>query len=593
MKLSMGLQSKLLAMISIVTLASGAACFIVYEKFQVMVELQGRQAKSVSALSALKDLQTMVSVANLNAMDIIVDRQKVSGSEYKIDQERLEKLNQFRVFLTSKRNDYLTIAQPYGLEKSMDSALTLLMEVHQETTKMVAQFESGGNNFSEFDAIIDKQSTDANTLMNDMRVKFEEDFTHASALLKSVVESLLVWFLTLYIFSIAMLFALGLPTALSVGRAMKKIRQQLGAATKEIQFSSDSLANASQRMAGSATQAAAAIQESVSSMAEMTAMLGQTTQHTSATSTVAQEVLLQAQDGTHIMEEMSSSIHRIADANGRLQDIVKIIEDINAKTNIINEIVFKTQLLAVNASIEAARAGHHGKGFSVVANEVANLANLSGKAAAEIRSLLKASAGQVTEIIDHTSKTVHSGEQVSQQAVEAFNSIAKGISEISSKLIQINDAAKEQELGVRQTSTALTQMNEATAANSAAARENAGLGINLKTQVERLVSVGRAMNYVVIGVEQAGNGDNNDGHRMSRVDRILAGSLGESANVIPLHGYHESRHPDFHGSEESKQQLAASIMGKLMTARDGYPEDSSESQATNELGKHDQQRMAS
>ncbi|MHA0111674.1 methyl-accepting chemotaxis protein, partial [Klebsiella pneumoniae] len=77
------------------------------------------------------------------------------------------------------------------------------------------------------------------------------------------------------------------------------------------------------------------------------------------------------------------------DANSQLQSISNIIGEISAKTNIINDIVFKTQLLSFNASIEAARAGQHGRGFAVVAEEVGNLAQMSGNAAKEIRALLE------------------------------------------------------------------------------------------------------------------------------------------------------------------------------------------------------------
>ena len=66
-----------------------------------------------------------------------------------------------------------------------------------------------------------------------------------------------------------------------------------------------------------------------------------------------------------------------------------IIQEIEDKTKAIDEIVFQTKLLSFNASVEAERAGEHGRGFSVVAQEVGNLAQLSGKSAAEINEILK------------------------------------------------------------------------------------------------------------------------------------------------------------------------------------------------------------
>ena len=237
----------------------------------------------------------------------------------------------------------------------------------------------------------------------------------------------------------------------------------------------------------------------------------------------------------------------------------KIIDDLNGKTNVINEIVFKTQLLAVNASIEAARAVHNGKGFSVVANEVSNLAALSGSAAGDIKELLKTSSSRVSEIINSTSETVKSGEYVCQHAVESFTNIANSISNISEKLANIEEASKEQEIGVQQTSNALNQMNRESIKNNGLSIKNSDLSLNLKEQVNKLVLIKKALNFVLTGTEEENKKTKKSMH--SYVEKILY-DLNEN-NIIDQN---ETNLPATNlntNDSLNKKKLASSLLEKF------------------------------
>ena len=96
----------------------------------------------------------------------------------------------------------------------------------------------------------------------------------------------------------------------------------------------------------------------------------------------------------------------------QLQNIAVIINQINSKTAVINDIVSKTELLSLNASIESARAGEYGKGFCyLLLKEVGNLAKVSGKAANEIQELITASQEQVNKILGLTKARVDDGKK--------------------------------------------------------------------------------------------------------------------------------------------------------------------------------------
>jgi methyl-accepting chemotaxis protein len=154
---------------------------------------------------------------------------------------------------------------------------------------------------------------------------------------------------------------------------------------------SEVLAKSSSSLASSSQEQAAAIQESVSALSEMSSMIAQTGQNVKFSMKTSDEAHKLSSDGSQVMEKMGQSMESIQQANVQLQDISRVIEEINSKTKVINDIVFKTQLLSFNASIEAARAGQHGRGFAVVAEEVGNLADISGQAATEIEGLLGSS----------------------------------------------------------------------------------------------------------------------------------------------------------------------------------------------------------
>ncbi len=348
----------------------------------------------------------------------------------------------------------------------------------------------------------------------------------------------------------------------SVVMPIKKILKELNGISSDTRNTSSKLHASAQRSAAAATEEATAIQETVAAMEEMTSMLAQTAIHTRNASDVAQDVLDKTRSGTQTMENMARSMDTIANANTRLNEITKIIEDITSKTNVINDIVFKTQLLAVNASIEAARAGHHGKGFAVVANEVANLANMSGKAATDIRHLLNESRMQVSQILDSTSDSVRNGQAVCNEALETFDTISKAITSISEKVDQINEATREQETGVKQTSTAMTNINQATISNNEASQDNAHMAERLKAQAGRLIRIGRAMNYVVLGTEQSQH--HSKASSSSELDQILDNSGPEAV--------HEEREElsetdeDLSlgkGEKQEKQELAQRLIKKM------------------------------
>lgn len=542
MKTSWGVKTKLYAMIGAVI------SVIVIGGYFVTADLLRLRA-AIDSYEGVQDYYSSVrhadlTVANLNlvAMDMLVDSLE---DDFKgLEKERYDQLAAEKEDMDKTIASLTKGAALYGLSETASSLKETMAIMYKNTESLGSLLRykrPSGEELSKFDESIDRSKTESAKKIDALATKIFNEFKLTSERQTASVNSLQRTTITISVLILATLLIVGVSTVRSLMGSMSKVHSGLSKSTKELRDTSDRLADSAQKMATSTAESAAAIQESVSSMAEMTAMLKQTSQHTDSASTLAQQILSRSDEGTRVMSDLSESMNKIATANSRLGDITKIIDDIRGRANLINDIVFKTQLLSVNASIEAARAGHHGKGFSVVANEVANLATMSGKAANEIGALLHESTSKVASIVDGTSTAVKGGEQICKSAVQMFSSISQSIGDISEKVAQIDVATKEQETGIRQTSAALAQMNSATTSTSHVARENAQLGTLLLKQCDRMSSVNGVLNVTLFGeseekifeeVHESVPEARPDRHAAPTMDKVISLSQAELASTL-------------------------------------------------------------
>ena len=274
---------------------------------------------------------------------------------------------------------------------------------------------------------------------------------------------------------------------------------RLSKTTSVMSSTSSDISKFSEALSSGVQQQAEVVQETTAAMTEMSSMLGQTSNYAKHSEGVMTSVNQKANNGITIMNQMVDSMTSIQQANEQLQQMSEIIEEIGNKTNVINDIVFKTQLLSFNASIEAARAGAHGRGFAVVAEEVGNLAKMSGKAAQEIASLLRDSEKQVGDIVRSTSDRVSVGRSVTEQAMRHFKEIATDINMISSQIVNISSAAREQELGVAQTNQAMSELNKTTDLASQIVQQATEASRILASEVLALTDISHSIEGNIIG----------------------------------------------------------------------------------------------
>ena len=281
----------------------------------------------------------------------------------------------------------------------------------------------------------------------------------------------------------------------SINKSITNLKKQ-GDATNEI---SKVLMKNSQSLSESVTEQAASVHQTTAAINQITSMVNKTSENATQSATVAKDASNKAENSLKTMLRLTNSMDTIQESNNQLQNIAEIITQIHAKTSVINDIVSKTELLSLNASIESARAGEYGKGFAVVAEEVGNLAKVSGKSAKEIQDLIIKSQEEVNKILNVTKVRVSEGKMVTTEVQESFTHISEDIINMVSVIEQISSATKEQEIGVRQITTAMTEIDRATQRNQTSATQTSSSANELVEQGEKLIATTKEIESLIMG----------------------------------------------------------------------------------------------
>ena len=261
--------------------------------------------------------------------------------------------------------------------------------------------------------------------------------------------------------------------------------QQIGVATEEIGATMHEVAQASEQSARGASEIAQgtqsqanAIAEGAEQVKELAQAVRNVAQEAEAATQAAQAGTQAAQDGTQAVEQTVAGMQRIQDAVSESAHVIHSLgqtsQQIGGIVNTIDEIAGQTNLLALNAAIEAARAGEAGRGFAVVADEVRKLAERCTAATKDIGTLIgdiQRQTGQAVSAMESGTQEVTAGTSLAGEAGAALERIGSVVSEMSSRVLGISAAAEEMSSSADGVSATISEVAAVIEESSAAAEE--------------------------------------------------------------------------------------------------------------------------
>lgn len=288
--------------------------------------------------------------------------------------------------------------------------------------------------------------------------------------------------------------------ARAIDNMVKSLRQQTSKIIDGVNILSSSAAEISATM----QQVAVSTSKTSSAITETTTTVEQVKQAAKVSSQKAKDVAETAQMAVRIADDGSKAtedtVHRISVIKEQMASIGETVVRLSERSQAIEEIISTVQdladqsnLLAVNASIEAARAGDQGKGFAVVAHEIKSLADQSKNATQQVRQILEDTRKWVTAVVMATeegSKAVDAGVNQSVAAGESIRLLSRSVSSSAQSAAVIDSSSAQQFVGVDQVSTAMANIEQAI-------RQNMAGTAQLETAVQRIEDLGHSLKELV------------------------------------------------------------------------------------------------
>jgi len=231
--------------------------------------------------------------------------------------------------------------------------------------------------------------------------------------------------------------------------------------------SSDVLLNNVNTLNKNSNESAAALEQTAAALEEMTSNISSTTNKIIDMSGFTIALRDSANEGEELATQTTSSMDQI---NQEVQSISEAI-------SVIDQIAFQTNILSLNAAVEAATAGEAGKGFAVVAQEVRNLASRSAEAANEIKSL-----------VENATKKANYGKQTADKMISGYNGLNENISKTITLITDVEGASKEQLMGIEQINDAVASLDRQTQQNAMIASQTHDVAVQTDVISKLVVS---------------------------------------------------------------------------------------------------------
>jgi len=254
----------------------------------------------------------------------------------------------------------------------------------------------------------------------------------------------------------------------ALNKTLDSFNEILGGLTiaiDEMQNGAGQISDASQSLSQGSTEQAASVEEISAAVTQLASQTRQAAENSKKANTISNSSLESSLKGSEMMDEMMHAMKEIKTGADNISKIIKAID----------EIAFQTNLLSLNAAVEAARAGRHGKGFAVVAEEVKSLSDRSAKAARE-----------TAELIQESINRANKGAEIAEKTVVSLKEISAGVEQVANLMNEVSSAAEEQSAGLLQVEKSIQQIEQVTQNNAANSEQTASASAELAGQAESI-----------------------------------------------------------------------------------------------------------
>ncbi|HDQ13664.1 MAG TPA: hypothetical protein ENN41_02475, partial [Sediminispirochaeta sp.] len=251
-------------------------------------------------------------------------------------------------------------------------------------------------------------------------------------------------------------------------KALNELLGEVNGAVEQVNTGAEQVSQASQSLSQGATEQASSLEEITSSANQINSQSSRNAENATEAHSIARKATEDAERGNQQMTELMEIMERINASSDEINKVVKVIDDI----------AFQINLLALNANVEAARAGKYGKGFAVVADEVRNLAVKSAD-----------SVKETTRKLEETVNNIKLGTDAARATDEQLAAIVEGTGKVANFLDEIAQASREQSQAIEQITEGLDQIDEVTQSTTASAEESASASEELAGQAQQLRSM--------------------------------------------------------------------------------------------------------